>query len=132
VDMDEQWMEWEGQLVQLAGELRARRTRMRRLQEALDDTRGELGRLERDVLHLQAVQSSGAAGPTRASGAHAVLLARQCATLEALADQLRELVALHRVFRELSRMLREVSGNHEVRLRALERQLLIGTRPSVH
>jgi chemotaxis protein histidine kinase CheA len=132
VDRDEQWMQWEGQLVQLAGELRARRARMRRLQEALDDTRGELGRLERDVLHLQAARPPGEAAPTRGRDAHAVLLVRQGATLEALAEQLRELVALHRVFRELSRMLREVSGNHEVRLRALERQLLIGTPPSVH
>lgn len=132
MEMDEQWLQMEGQLVQLAGEVRARRARMRRLQEALDAARGELGLLERDLVHLrQEGRPAAAVGPIAASDASAMLRAQQRA-IEALLAQVRELVTLHRVFRELSRMLREVSGNHEARIRTLERQLLIGVDPAVH
>jgi hypothetical protein len=131
VKTDDQWMRMEGQLVQLAGEVRDRRARMRRLQEVLDDARAELGLLERDARHLRDGQPPGTLVATGPFDASAMLVAQQNA-IEALLAQVRELVALHRVFRDLSRMLREVSGNHEARLRMLERRLLIGVDPAVH
>lgn len=129
MDTNERWMQMERQVAQLAGEMRDRRAKMNRLQEALDDVRLELGHVQGDVRHLRAgVPAGHAEGSARPAPTPAQLLD----TIESVADQLREVVALHRVFRDMAALLREVTGGHEARIRALEARLSGGVHPAVH
>jgi chromosome segregation ATPase len=125
MDTSDPWLQLEGLLVQLTGDLAERRAKIRRLQEALDATRTELRRTARDLRRLRAAGREDAREWATAQVQHVEVL-------ETIYGQLRELVALHLVFRDLARLLREKTDVHEVRIRGIEARLFGPRDSSVH